>query len=546
MVVGAAGDDVAALPGHLQHFGRGPRGGGVGIGSEIADPAMDFEPAVGAHHDDAVLAAAAGVVIALADAETGHLAAVAPAPTRLTAFPIEVVGGLAQRFRHVGAGERRSPRSADIAGSGRVDHADVEPGHAERVGGRVHDRRDDRRDLVLARAALGAAVRGVGGDRGAAETHRLGLIQDADAVRRRERVRAAALAAIVGHDEQVAGGHDAVRTEADLDPTLEALAGAADGELFLAGDAHHHRAVQLLRELGGNRHARNARRPGALAEAAAGGRVDEDEVFLRHADDARHVVRQRGQALGGAMQVELAVFPIGHGAARLHGMVGIAGGGEAAFVDEAVFGGGESGFEVADGEGGNRTIDGRIFRRSVAGAETRDLIDGPFRFRESLAAVVVAADKRVGPAFLQAVERVEHEGQSLECHIERGDGAFGGLLIDRGQSQNRLADQGRFVGQNLQAGGLGFAVGINIAGSEYAQHAIHRQRLRVIDVQHPRVGNGTGEQAGVDHAFAGVVFRVFDPAGDFADHVGRDEVFSDMHIGHDDYPISAARMTPSR
>ena len=286
--------------------------------------------------------------------------------------------------------------------------------------------------------------------------------------------------------------------------------------------------------------------PGALAKAAAGGRVDEDQVFLGDADNAGHVVGERGQALGSAMQVELAVFPVGHGAARLHGMVRIPGRGEAAFVDEAVFGGGESGFEVADGEGGNRARGRRVFRRGVARAETGYLVRRPLRFGEPLLTEIIAADESVRAAFLQAVERIEYERQPLESHVDCGNRGFGCLFVDRGQRQDRFADQGRFVGQDLQTRGLGFTVGINLIGRQNAEHTFHRQRFGGVDIEYARMGDGAGEQAGVNHALAGIVFRIFDPSGDLADHVRRNEVFSDMHIGHDVYPISAARMTPSR
>ena len=183
----------------------------------------------------------------------------------------------------------------------------------------------------------------------------------------------------------------------------------------------------------------------------------------------------------------------------------------------------------------------------IAGAEARYLVGGPFLPGESLPEDKgVAAVVCVRAAFLEAVERIKHEGQPLECHIDRGDGGFGGLFVDRGQRQNRLADQSRLVGQDLQAGGLSLTVWINLISRQNAIHTIHRQRFGGVDFEYARMGNGAGEQAGINHALAGVVFRVFDPAGDLARDIRWNEVFTDMHIGHDGYPISAARMTPSR
>ena len=76
MPVGTAGDDIAVVPGHLQYFGGGARGRGVGIGAQVADAGMHLQTTIWQHSDNAIHAAAAGIMIALADAKTRHLAAI--------------------------------------------------------------------------------------------------------------------------------------------------------------------------------------------------------------------------------------------------------------------------------------------------------------------------------------------------------------------------------------------------------------------------------------------------------------------------------------
>ena len=94
---------------------------------------------------------------------------------------------------------------------------------------------------------------------------------------------------------------------------------AADVALFLAADAHHHRRVRLLRE-----QRRNGHRHGAAAlaaESAAGVFANQDDVFRLDADPSRHAVNGADDALRGAVQMQLAVLPERHRAARLQRMM---------------------------------------------------------------------------------------------------------------------------------------------------------------------------------------------------------------------------------
>ena len=103
--------------------------------------------------------------------------------------------------------------------------------------------------------------------------------------------------------------------------TRECSAGtrAADVVLVLAGDAHHHRRVRLLREQRRDRHRDVARDP--AAEAAAGVLADEHDVFRLDADPARDARHGLHRALRAGVQEQLAVLPVGHRRARLEHLV---------------------------------------------------------------------------------------------------------------------------------------------------------------------------------------------------------------------------------
>ena len=186
--------------------------------------------------------------------------------------------------------------------------------------------------------------------------------------------------------------------------------------------------------------------------------------------------------------------------------------------------------------------------RFVACPETRNLILSPLLRGKALSEheSVLIAGVSVRSSFCQTVQRIQHERQTLKSDIDPRDSCFGSFLVNRGQGQNRLTDQGRFVGQYFQTCALRLPVGIHIVGRQNAEHAVHCQRLGSVDIEHPGVWNRTGEQSGVNHALTGIVLCVFNAASNLARYIRRHEVFTNMHIGHDDYPSCTARMTPSR
>jgi hypothetical protein len=238
------------------------------------------------------------------------------------------------------------------------------------------------------------------------------------------------------------------------------------------------------------------------------------------------------------MQIALAIFPVGEGAARLHRHVGVAGGSEGAFVDVA--GGGKSSFQFTVGPFCLRF---RGWFGTVS--ESSHLVSSPVVGGKSLAEYKgITPVVSLGAARLHAVQRIQHVVQSFEGHRDCFKSVLGSFFIDRGHRQDRLTDQGWLVSQNFQAGAVLLTVRIHVVSSENAKNTIHRQRFGRIDIDHPRVGNGAGQQPDVRHAFPGIVLCVLDPAGDLAGHIGWNKIFTYMLISHGDHPISTARMTP--
>ena len=162
MRCGAAMHDLALAPIALQGLGRRPGGGGVGVGAEVADAAVQVDLAVGRDAHQAVETGSAGGVVALADANAGDLAAPA-APAALDLFrPVPALSAQLQGLGHVGAGHRALVGVELGIRVRRVDAADGHPVEPQFLGGLVHQRLENGGDLVLPGPALGAPGRGVG------------------------------------------------------------------------------------------------------------------------------------------------------------------------------------------------------------------------------------------------------------------------------------------------------------------------------------------------------------------------------------------------
>src|SRR5262245_32479247 len=157
-------------------------------GAEIADTGVDVELAVRRDPQEAVEAVRAGRMVALSDADAGHLAAVALARAGLLLLPVEHLRALVERLLHEGRRERATVRTDLAARVWCVDLADRDAVDAKLARHLVHDRLDDGHELVLARPALRARGWRVGQHRRAAIAHSGGLIDDRKTVAGRAEV----------------------------------------------------------------------------------------------------------------------------------------------------------------------------------------------------------------------------------------------------------------------------------------------------------------------------------------------------------------------
>src|SRR5215467_1541401 len=302
------------------------------VGAEIAHASMDVKLAVRRDPQQAVKAVRAGRVIALADADAGHLAAVALARAGLLLVPVEHARALVERLLDEGGRDRAAVRADLVLRLRRVGRADRDAVDAELARRLVHDWLDGGRELVLARPALRAGGWRVGQHRHGAIAHGGGLVEEREAVAGRAEVAGALMWTGLLHDVEVSGEDLAVGREAKLEAALEARPRAANRIFLGAGDAVHHRAVDLLRHQSGDRHVGIA---GDLAaEATAAELRDQDQVLRLDTDQARDVGDGRGMALVRAMQDALAALTVGEGRARLHAVMRIAAGDEALVDDE--------------------------------------------------------------------------------------------------------------------------------------------------------------------------------------------------------------------
>ena len=131
MPIAAAAMNLAALPGNLHHFGRGAAGCGIGVRAQVAHAAMDMQHAVGIHSQQAVVAAAAGTVIADADSQAAHLAAVAFGLLEPFA-PVEQTLALVDGFAHERAGHRTLTAALEAVAVECIDLAEFNPGPRRR------------------------------------------------------------------------------------------------------------------------------------------------------------------------------------------------------------------------------------------------------------------------------------------------------------------------------------------------------------------------------------------------------------------------------
>src|SRR5215467_15699592 len=203
--------------------------------------------AVGRDADDAVKPVAAGRMIALADADAGHLAADALAGLFLLLLPLEHLGSLVERLLLEGAGDRALIGTHLARRLRRVDPADREPIDAKLARCLVDHRLDDRCELIFSRTTLWPNRRRVSEHRDGAPPHCGRLIKDRQCVAGSAEVATADVRTVFLHDVEVGCEQFAVLAEPKLDAPLEARARAADAVFLNAGNAVHHRPVDLPR-----------------------------------------------------------------------------------------------------------------------------------------------------------------------------------------------------------------------------------------------------------------------------------------------------------
>ena len=232
-------------------------------------------------------------------------------------------------------------------------------------------------------------------------------------------------------------------------------------------------------------------RAGALAaEAAAAILADQHDVRRVDAEPAGERIECPRDALGRAVEVELAVLPVGHRAARFHRLV--AGGlHDERFVDDHR-GALEAGIEIAV-----RPLVGRLAHRQTAlrcvwqspapstsapvpsagaaGAPSRR------RRRRRWRDPHVAVEARVRAAGAQALTGSVTKGSGSRSTTIRSIASAAVRFVDGSQRENRLALIQRLVGERP----LGAAQVGQIVGGEDRLDAGHRQRRAGVDARAP-------------------------------------------------------------
>ena len=196
-------------------------------------------------------------------------------------------------------------------------------------------------------------------------------------------------------------------------------------------------------------------------------RVFADQHHLRRLDaaPARDAVHRADDALRRAVQIELAVLPVGHRAARFHRMM--AGGlHDERFVDDerGVL---ESGVEIAE-----RPFFGGFAERHAAVLLFGEIFGRPLDRLDLWAGLLalrlcaercrrawrrrrpdVAFGARVRAARAQALDRIDHKRQRLEIDVDLLDRVGRSELVDGGDGEDRLARVERLVGERAFGAG---------------------------------------------------------------------------------------------
>ena len=324
--------------------------------------------------------------------------------------------------------------------------------------------------------------------------------------------------------------------------------------LFLAAHPHHHRRIRFLREE--HRDDQRDRARDLAAEPPAGVFADDDDVRGIDADPPGHPEDGLGRALSARVHVDLAVLPVRHhrpGLQRL--MAGV-------WRDER-FVENERCILEARVEVAVRPLLGRLAHRQTAVLDLSKLRFGPFQITDlgtrwtlpSTSAArwrwgrgrdipVVALGPGIGAAGTEAHQRIHNEGQRLKLDHDFFNRVGGGELVDRGDSQDRLALIHRLVRERhfsvdicedeLSVVIHGVSGGRKIVGGQNRLDAGHRQRGAQVEARHARVRQRAQQELGEDHPLRAKVFGVLRLPCDLRDQIGSNVVLSDeLVFSHD-------------
>ena len=448
-------------------------------------------------------------------ADTHHLRSATSTALRLPGLPVEFLRSQVERIAQVGAGNGTLIPTVSGIVVRRIDASDGDPLEVELPGRLVDKRLDGRRDLVLARSALGPPRRCVGQHSNAPKTHRQRGIDDGHGARGTREVTESGVRAVLLYDVQIDRSYPSVGSEADLDTPLKTRSCRSEEVLLGAADAHHDGPAGLLRHVRGDGHdgIPAAFRPESTAAVLG----DEHQVLGLDAHvsgDPRHGA---ALALTRSVQIALAVLPIRHGAARLHGVVGMTRGHERLVEHESRIR--KTALEVAV-----RPLGRGLAHRQRAVLGRREVLLRPLDFLQALPRDHgVAAHLRVRAPGPQALQRIHRKRQRLQVHLDPRDRVLCYSLADGRNGQNRLAHVAGFIredGVSRRRDRRHFVC------RQHGHHARHPQRFGRIDAAHPAVRHRAQKQTAEQHSVRAEVLRVLRAARHFPDHVGWHEILA--------------------
>ena len=216
-----AANHHAVLPIALEDLGCDAGRRRMGVGSEVADAAVDVQLTVGCQPHESVVAATSRGMECLTDSDSRDLRAPPPAAPRPPLGPVERLCAAIEHLTLVRARDRPLRAVEFPVVVGRVDAAKLNRVDAERAGRLVEKRLHRHRDLVLSRTALRTGRRRVAADGDSPVTHRDGLVQKRHGSGCRAQVAAATVGPILLHDVEIRGREPSFGAEAHPDPPLK-------------------------------------------------------------------------------------------------------------------------------------------------------------------------------------------------------------------------------------------------------------------------------------------------------------------------------------